>query len=283
VASFFSIGLLVSDVAAARAELACALGAVFRPAVHRRTLDWEIDVSFSTQPPWLELIEGPPGSPWQPKKDAGLDHLAWWSDNLAADVERLLRAGARVEADGRRAGAMFAYLRLPETNLRLELIDVSTRAAFCERWDLEDPDEPGATTKPPPRLFKASVTVASVDRGMAELEAAVGARWGPIVSVPSGSADVRVAVSKAAPHVELVERDVDAALGLDHLAFWSDEPDVDGTRLQMAGATRIVDGTDLGDAAQLFGPTAIAGLAIALHGSSGRAGFCERWGLPAGR
>jgi hypothetical protein len=95
---FFQIGLRVTDLDVARAELSEALGLEWSEVDEREFDGWPIRVCFSRQgPPFLELIEGPTGSPWDPADGLGLDHLGYWTPDLTRENERLGNAGLELE------------------------------------------------------------------------------------------------------------------------------------------------------------------------------------------
>jgi hypothetical protein len=132
---------------AARVELARALGLTWTEPLERQSEGWEIRVCFSRQgPPHIELIEGPPGSPWDSTAGSRIDHIGYWARDVGRARDELAAAGVAVEVDGTRSGAAFTYQRGRDSGLRVELIDADTRAAFFERWGLQDPDH-----RPPPR------------------------------------------------------------------------------------------------------------------------------------
>lgn len=278
--SFFSIGILVEDLPAARVELGSALGVQFGEPVRAKVLGWDLTLCFSLRPPWLELIEGPPDGPWSSGGGPRLDHLCWWSDDVVADTERLVRMGGRIEADGTQLATKFVYVRLPETNLRVELIEASTKSAFHQRWGLEEPLDATAAGDAGDAPFQAGIVVNSLEAAMAELTEAIGTRWGTLVEIPQDASVVRVAFGDPGPHLELIQRDGGPPPGLDHLGWWSDDLSRDTARIQSAGATLVLDGSEFGQPIRLFGPMPAAGISIELCGTSQQDGFRTAWGLP---
>jgi catechol 2,3-dioxygenase-like lactoylglutathione lyase family enzyme len=137
---YFQVGVLVEDLDAAREELGNALGLEWSDVVERVNGDWKIRVCFARQgPPFLELIEGPPGSPWETTHGSRIDHIGYWVDDIEAGKRRLADAGVAIEHDGTKSGGVFTYHRGSKSGLRVELLDASGRAAFYERWGLELP------------------------------------------------------------------------------------------------------------------------------------------------
>ena len=141
-APFFQIALIVPQLEAAMTELNEVLGLTFREPLNREIGPWRLRVTFSRQgPPFFELTEGQPGSPWDPTGAPRIDHLGWWSSDLTEDATSLAEAGAQIEVDGRAHGKLFTYHRAPITGLRLELIGIPPRE-FYETWELPgDPPE----------------------------------------------------------------------------------------------------------------------------------------------
>jgi hypothetical protein len=144
----FQVGVLVADLDAARDELSAALGVTWGDALDREVDGWTIRVCFSKQgPPYLELIEGPEGSPWASDGGSRIDHIGYWTADIHRSRDELAGAGLPTEVDGAAAGGIFTYHRGRASGLRVELVDSSARDAFYERWGLDDPDRfRGATT-----------------------------------------------------------------------------------------------------------------------------------------
>ena len=137
--SFFQVGLVVPELEPALEELSAALGLTFGSPVNREIGPWRIRVAFAKEgPPFLEVIEGAPGTPWDTAGSPRVDHLGWWSSDLDADEHAWSKRGLLLEADGRPHGRPFTYHRAPASGLRMELIGTPP-AQFYERWDLGQP------------------------------------------------------------------------------------------------------------------------------------------------
>lgn len=136
---FFQVGVLVENLESAQAELSQALGLEWSQTVERQNGEWSLRVCFSKQgPPYLELIEGPPGSPWETTDGSRIDHIGYWTDDLRSEVQGFDDRGLALEHDGTATGAVFTYHRGRESGLRVEFLDAAGRAAFHDRWGLED-------------------------------------------------------------------------------------------------------------------------------------------------
>jgi hypothetical protein len=143
-ASYWHVGLVVSDIEAAMAELTATTGAEWLPVQERPDGEDTIRVSFSTATPHVELIEGNPGGLWPTAEGPHLDHLAFWSDDFAADCARFEDRGLARETGGTSVwGGNWAYYRMAASGFRVELCDTAGRAAFLQRWGLGDDPAPG--------------------------------------------------------------------------------------------------------------------------------------------
>jgi hypothetical protein len=137
---FLQAGLLVPDLDAAMKELSAMLGVRWGAPVEAEQGEWKVRVVFCQEgPPWIELIEGSPGSPWDGSAGPQLDHIGFWSADLLADSERIEANGGTLEVDGREM-AGFRYLRAPASGLRIELLNDATRGGFFSIFGMADPE-----------------------------------------------------------------------------------------------------------------------------------------------
>jgi hypothetical protein len=135
VGPFSHVGLVVASLEAAMAELGPVLDTTWTEVAERPVGGWTLRVTFAVGgPPFLELIESVPGSPWEA---TGVHHLGWWADR-DGERERLAALDLHPDVDGSAIGALFDYYRAPESGLRIELVDASAREAFHRRWGLTD-------------------------------------------------------------------------------------------------------------------------------------------------
>lgn len=143
----YHVGFAVADLDATMTEFSELLGVDWAAPQQRdlpvRTRQGEIRARFRftystpmSGQALIELIEGPPDTPWDPGDDAArFHHVGFWDDELAATVARLDAAGASYDAgmvdeDGAPVG--FAYHQLSH-GPRVELVDASRRANF-QAW-----------------------------------------------------------------------------------------------------------------------------------------------------
>ena len=133
----FQVGFVVPDLEAAMEEFAAMLGAeMIGPQERDLGSTGVLRIAFARTPrPYLELIEGPPGSIWDSTDGPRMHHLAYWSDDMDADSTRLEAAGLKREID-----LGFARYHGPAaaTGSRIELISTEHREAFYGRWGLTE-------------------------------------------------------------------------------------------------------------------------------------------------
>lgn len=126
---------VVQDIDLAIREMTDTLGVAWSPVCDGRLGDWDYRIVFSVDgPPFLELIEGPPGSPWDASAGARFDHLGFWADEIDADKRALADRGAPLDFDATALGRPFTYHRLNSVGARVELVDRNVQAGFVETW-----------------------------------------------------------------------------------------------------------------------------------------------------
>jgi hypothetical protein len=132
---YFQVGVAVQNLEQAMEELSAALGITWKEPQDRDVDGMQFRVAFAdTSKPYLELIEGGPGSPWDATDGSHLHHLGYWSEDKAADMARLDAAGFTTEMDIGHA----SYHSGKQAGARVELIDKSYREEFMERWGFTD-------------------------------------------------------------------------------------------------------------------------------------------------
>jgi hypothetical protein len=79
----YHLCFVVQDIEAATREMTATLGVAWSPVRDGRLGDWDYRIVFSVDgPPFLELVEGPPGSPWDSSGGSHFDHLGYWAENI---------------------------------------------------------------------------------------------------------------------------------------------------------------------------------------------------------
>lgn len=148
--SLFHVGVRVPDIEESMAELSAGLGNTWAGLVEREQSLWTpaggsmtVTLRFTYScagPQHIELLQGPPGSPWYGADLPGVHHVGIWSDDVAAETERLVAAGWTLELAGRSPeegyGAM-TYVRSPSGFL-LEPVKSSARPRMERWWAGED-------------------------------------------------------------------------------------------------------------------------------------------------
>lgn len=268
----WQIGIVVEDRDKAMASMSAAFGVSWVHAV--RTLDimngdepqtLELPIAIARQGPvHLELIGAVEGSPWWPGH--GLDHVAYWADDLAATAAAMEGAGFRREVtyQGEVQPLGFAYHRAP-SRLRVEHVDAARRPAMMgwigggaypdikagEAVEYEPAEQDRSYAGDGPAIgdaFHVGAAVADLETAMAELTDAIGLEWLSIqertmhLRTESGVAatSVRFTYSRNAPHVELLQGEAGTIwgpenAGIHHIGLWTDDLDRDSKALAAAG------------------------------------------------
>ena len=154
-ADFFHTGVAVPDLTAAMQGFSDALNITwtavqsFRLDVRMGNTDARLSSRFvysTSGPPFLELVEAIPDTPWAAPGAPQLHHLGYWADDLAAAVADLERDGGVVEAFdvGTHSDMnIFAFVRC--MGVRVELINGARRQALLEMIQgTGDPHREGA-------------------------------------------------------------------------------------------------------------------------------------------
>ena len=144
----FHVGVRVRNIEAAMAEIGTGMGVAW--AQQRENTEqslWtpehglqqlHLKYTYSAEgPQHIELLEGPAGSFWDGRHDAGAHHLGIWVDSVAEETDQLISSGwtlvgaQRDPNDGNGFGA-FSYLQ-PPSGLIIELVDRAV-LPFFEQW-----------------------------------------------------------------------------------------------------------------------------------------------------
>lgn len=139
----FHIGITTDDLDGSMRRLADLLGVSWTPPTTPPGTYHTVDGVPQPRPKsciskegpiHFDLIEGSDGTIWE-TTGTRFHHFAYWTDDLAGDVNRLGQDGWQLEMtlpdeDGR--PTLFAYLRRDD-GFRLELIDDTNRADYLKR------------------------------------------------------------------------------------------------------------------------------------------------------
>lgn len=138
--TYAHVGIIVEDLDAAMAELSIALGLGWCPVQERPNDHTTLRLTFSTESPHIELIEGSPGTSRDTSDGPRIDHLAYWTEDFEGDRERMVAVGLRVDAEGISPfGGAWCYLSSRVTGVRIELCDVAAFSAWHRQWGLDEP------------------------------------------------------------------------------------------------------------------------------------------------
>ncbi|KAA5826484.1 VOC family protein [Saccharopolyspora hirsuta] len=133
--SFYHVCFAVPDLERAMRDLENASGAEWHEPQTSTLGDWQYRIVFTAGgAPFIELIEGPPGSPWDASAGARFDHLGYWTTDLEAGTRRLESLGLPEDFSGCPYGRAFAYHRVDSIGARVELVDLTRQQPFLETW-----------------------------------------------------------------------------------------------------------------------------------------------------
>lgn len=141
--AFYHLCFVVADLERATADLTRTVGVQWSPVRAGRLGDWDYCITFSLDgPPFLEVIQGPPGSPWDATAGPRFDHLGYWAADLEADQHHLTEHGAPPDFDACPYGSRFSYHHLDSIGARIELVDIAGQAGFLDTWNVDGPPMP---------------------------------------------------------------------------------------------------------------------------------------------
>ena len=136
----FHVGVIVPEIEAGMEEIGRRFGVSWpRPpgdaSIRVRTAKgiqvMESRFAYTAEgPPYIELIQGVPGTVWEAASGSRIHHLGAFVDDLDAEIERLVAEGAdlemeSVDEEGGRIQAV-SYLN-SELGVRLELLPSASR------------------------------------------------------------------------------------------------------------------------------------------------------------
>jgi catechol 2,3-dioxygenase-like lactoylglutathione lyase family enzyme len=122
--TYFHVCYVVPDLEASMAELTTVLGVSWQAPRDRASGDmrWRL-VYTNDGAPFIELVEGQPGSPWHAPDGPKLHHIGRFTYNLDEGIRQMEAAGGRIEVDGREISGRWAYFRVPTSGALIELIE----------------------------------------------------------------------------------------------------------------------------------------------------------------
>jgi len=139
---YYHVGIVVSDLVEAQAELAGQLGITWGPVLRLDATDVRDGTGrdlvvptafcYSVEAPHLELIEEVPGTVWASNEHSNLHHVGFWSDDLSGASAELSQSGCPLQLCGRTGDAApsaWAY-HGSGLGIRIEIIDAGMRDAL---------------------------------------------------------------------------------------------------------------------------------------------------------
>jgi catechol 2,3-dioxygenase-like lactoylglutathione lyase family enzyme len=122
--TYFHVCYIVPDLEASMEELTNVMGVSWQPARDRESgnMRWRLVYTLDG-PPFIELVEGQPGSPWHAPDGPQLHHIGRFTYDLDEGIRQIEAAGGHIETDGREISGRWAYLRVPATQALIELIE----------------------------------------------------------------------------------------------------------------------------------------------------------------
>jgi catechol 2,3-dioxygenase-like lactoylglutathione lyase family enzyme len=139
----YHVGIVVSDLDAARRRLTEVLGVTWGPVMRLESVEYRdadgrdvelpTAMCYSTGEFAFELIEETPGTIWVTNESSNLHHIGFWSERLVEDGCELAASSCPLELAGRQgsiAPAMFSYHRDEILGIRIELVDATARDAM---------------------------------------------------------------------------------------------------------------------------------------------------------
>ncbi|RDI52770.1 VOC family protein [Nocardia mexicana] len=129
----YHVCFAVPELERAMADMTASVGMGWREIRRDRVGEWDFRIVFSAgDPPYVELIEAGPGSPWDPSAGPHFHHLGFWTTSITAGSGRLERQGFPVDFSGCPYGRSFAYHRVDSIGARIELVDAARQPDFLD-------------------------------------------------------------------------------------------------------------------------------------------------------
>ena len=119
-ASLAHVGIVVVDLEKAMAEMSLGLGVEWKEVQIRQNGPVTLRVTFSKKAPFLELIQGQPGSSWDTSKGSVLER-----EGIAP------------------FGGAWSYHQNASGGFRIELCDTRGRQAWMDCWGMSEQDMEG--------------------------------------------------------------------------------------------------------------------------------------------
>lgn len=132
---FYHVCFVVPDIEQGMRDLG-SVGVQWSTVLEDRLGPWDYRLAFSRGgPPYLELVQGPPGSPWDSSQGARCHHLGFWTEDVWKSSRRLSEEGFEEEFSACHLGRPYVYHQVKSLGVSLELMDLSRQERFLDSWD----------------------------------------------------------------------------------------------------------------------------------------------------
>jgi hypothetical protein len=126
---YFHVCYVVPDLEAAMDELTRTIGTEWKEPRDRESGDMRWRLVYSEgAPPFVELVEGQPGTPWYAPDGPYLHHIGRFTYDLDEGIREFEAVGGHIEVDGREISGRWAYFRIPKSGALIELIEADDEA-----------------------------------------------------------------------------------------------------------------------------------------------------------
>ncbi|CAL9286711.1 VOC family protein [Streptomyces sp. SudanB182_2057] len=133
---FYHVCFVVPDIERAMSDLTRSTGARWSVILEDSLGEWDYRLAFTKGgPPYIELVQGPPGSPWDSSLGARFHHLGCWTDDVTKSSARLSEAGFPQEFSACPLGRPYTYHKVDSIGGHVELMDISRQERFLRSWD----------------------------------------------------------------------------------------------------------------------------------------------------
>lgn len=141
--AFYHVCFVVPDIERAMEDMTRTVGVEWSGILEDSLGEWDYRLAFSrTGPPYIELVQGPPGSPWDSSLGARCHHLGYWTKDVEESSRRLSEDGFEKEFSACPLGRPYTYQKVKSLGISLEMMDISRQERFLKTWN------PGADPMP---------------------------------------------------------------------------------------------------------------------------------------
>lgn len=146
---FYHVCFVVSDIERAMDDLTRSVGAEWSGVLEDSLGEWNYRLAFTRGgPPYIELVQGPEGSPWDSTLGSRCHHLGYWTEDVTASSARLSEAGFAQQFSACPLGRPYTYHKVESLGVDLEMMDASRQPRFVASWDPGAPHMPAFDAAP---------------------------------------------------------------------------------------------------------------------------------------